>query len=186
LQMQQIDSFEDANEVSSVCCDEDTTTRGYDGEGYASSECSTLLNGTNEQQGRRHSNTFADGRLTVDETVALTHSRPVSSPVCSRLLPRRNMLKKKTCECALIQYQREKLHKPRRPLFDSSTYGRRPDTSCIVTSALSSDQYSSSMVAVCANGAVSRHARIAVSQAKLAFARGQRATDVEIFLEGFT
>ncbi|KAF3043017.1 hypothetical protein E8E11_000110 [Didymella keratinophila] len=35
LQMQQIDPFEDANEVSSVPCDEDAAARDYDGEGYA-------------------------------------------------------------------------------------------------------------------------------------------------------
>jgi hypothetical protein len=186
-QMHQVDPFEDENEVSSVCCDDDATARGYDGEGYASSECSTLLDGTDEQRERSHSNTCAEVRLTVDETTALTHSRSsLSPPVCSPLQPRHDMRKKKTCECALIQYQREKLHSSRRPLFDSSSYGRRPDISCIVTSALSSDQYSNSMVAVCANDAVSRHARIAVSQAKIAFARGQRATDVDMFLEGLT
>jgi hypothetical protein len=186
MQMQQVDPFGDANEVSSGCYAEDATVRDYDGEGYASSECSTLLNGNNQQQGRRHSGILSDVRLTVDESAAMTHSRPLSSPVCSALLPRRNMPKNKTCECALIQYQHEKLLKPRRSMFDSSSYGRRPDISRIVTSALYGDQYSGSIVAVCANGAVSRHVRTAVSQAKVAFARGQRATDVEIFVEGFT
>lgn len=186
MQMQQVDPFEDANEVSSVCCDEDATVQGYEGEGYASSECSTLLNGTDEQPKRRPSNTLSDGCLTVDETAASNQARLLSSPIFSPLLPRRSMSTRKTCECALIQYQHEKLHKPRRTLFDSFSYGRRPDISRIVTSALIHDQYSSSIVAVCANGAVSRHARIAVSQAKLAYARGQRATDVKIFVEGYS
>ncbi|KAF3044619.1 hypothetical protein E8E12_004083 [Didymella heteroderae] len=184
--LEEMQMHEDANEISSVCCDEDATVRGYEGESYASSKCSTLLNGTSEQQEHRRSNTFSDVRLTVKETVALNRSRQLPTPVHSPLLPRRNMPNKQTCECALIQYQHEKLHRPRRSLFDSSSYGRRPDISYVVTSVLNSDQYSDSIVAVCANGAVSRQARTAVSRAKLAFARAQRATDVEIFVEGFS
>ncbi|KAF1924387.1 uncharacterized protein M421DRAFT_95481 [Didymella exigua CBS 183.55] len=186
MKMKQVDPFEDANEISSVYSGEDGTVEGYEGEGYASSEIGTLLNGANNQEDRRHSNTFSSVRLTVDETAALNLSRPLSSPVRSRLLPGRHELEQKPCECALIQYQRGKLQKPGRPIFDRCSYGRRPDTSYIITSALNSDQHSRSIVAVCANSVVSRHARKAVSEANTAFARGLRATDVEIFIEEFS
>lgn len=186
MQMQQADSFEDANKVSPISCDENATLRNYDGGGYSSSECSTLLDGVNHHQARRHSNTLSDVRLIVDQGAALTDSRSLPSPACSLVLPFGKLPKKNICGCALIQYQYDKLLNARRFLFDKVSCGKRPDITYIVGSALCSDQYSSSIVAVCANVAVTRHARTAVSQTKLAFARGQRATDVEIFVEGFS
>lgn len=186
MQMKQVHPFEDANEVSSNYGGDNGTPANYEGEGYGGSETSTLLNGTNEQQDSRHSSTYFDVRLTVDETAAFNQSRPLSSPIRSPLLPRPTRPEKKTCQCELLQYQRKKLRRSTQSLFGIISYGRRPDVSRIITSALNSDQHSGSMVAVCANGAISRQATTTVSQAKLAFARGQRATDVEIFAEGFS
>jgi hypothetical protein len=187
MQMKEIDPFHDAYEVSSNYSNnngDDNTIAAYEGEGYASSETSTLLNGATDLQGRGHSNTFSDVRLTIDETEALNESRRLSSPVSSPMLSRE--APKRTCQCALIQYQRQKLHKSAKTSFDSISYGLRPDISQIVTSAVNKHQHSRSMVAVCANRAVTRQVNKAVSAVKLAFARGQRATDVEIFTEEFS
>ncbi|KAF2624431.1 hypothetical protein BU25DRAFT_348270 [Macroventuria anomochaeta] len=184
MQMKEVDPFEDAYELSSTYSNNEGAVRAYEGEGYACSETSTLLNGANGQQDQRNSNTFSEVRLTMDETAALNQSRPLPSPVRPPLLPREKP-KMKTCQCALVQYQRHKLHKSIKSSFESSSYGVRPDISRIITSAVNVDQRSKSMVAVCANSAVSVQTNKAVSQVKLAFARGQRATDVEIFTEGF-
>ena len=185
MQMKEIDPIEDADKGSSTYGDDYGATAAYEGEGYASSETSTLLNGANQQQEGRHSNTFSDIRLTIDETAVLNHSRPLSSPVRSPLLPR-NTVPEKTCQCALVQYQRQKLNKPVKPLFDITFYGARPDISRIVTSAVSNDSHHSSMVAVCANSAVAKQVNHAVARAKRAFASGQRAADVDVFTEGFS
>jgi hypothetical protein len=186
MQMKQVDPFADVYEVASVCGDQDATVENYENESYAASEDSTLLNGTRHQQERRNSYAFSNVRLTVDGTAALNRARPLSSPVHSPLVPRRLVPEIRPCECTLVQYQREKLQNSTRPSFDSCSYGKRPDISYIITSALHNHQHSKSIVAVCANGAVSRHARTAVSQAKIAFGRAQRPTDIEIFVEGFS
>ena len=186
LQMKGVDPFEDAYEVDSRTDDEDGTVITYEGEGYANSETSTLLNGADDLNDRQQHSTFSGGvSLTTDRTTELTQSRPLSSPIRSPLLPRNKKPEKKPCQCALVQYQRQKLHKSAKSSFDNVSYGERPDVSRMITLAMNK-QHSKSMVAVCANSAVSSQANKAVSQAKFAFARGQRATDVEIFTEGFS
>ena len=186
-QMKELDPFQDAYEVNSNYSNnnyDNNAGAAYEGEGYASSESSTLLNDTNEQQEQRHSDTPSDVRLTTDETTGLSESRPLSSPIHSPLLPKRNS--ETTCQCALLQYQRQKLHHSAKTSFDSTSFGTRPNIAHTVISAINSDQHKNSMVAVCANSAVSRQVNKAVSAAKFAFARGQRATDVEVFTEGFS
>ncbi|KAJ4987816.1 transmembrane metalloreductase [Stagonosporopsis vannaccii] len=184
MQMKEFDPFADVNEVGSRCS-EDKAIGTYEGGGYASSETSTLLDEANVQQSQRDSKSFSEVRLTSDETMALNLPRPLSSPVLSPLLLRDTRPQEKACQCTLIQYQRQKLHKPRRPWFGSTSYATRPDISRLVTSAVNNDPHYKSMVATCANGGVSREVSSAVSAAKFAFARGLRPTIVDIFTEGF-
>jgi hypothetical protein len=186
LKMQELDPFVDAYEVSSNDSKDDNTAVTYEGEGYASSETSTLLEASRDGDNARQSNNFSDVRLTLDESAALNRERPLPSPLRTPLLPRDAPSRKNTCRCALIQYQRQKLQQSAKPCFDSTSYGTRPDITNFISSAVNSDPHNKSMVAVCANSEVSRQANKAVSKAKLAFARGQRATNVEIFTEGFS
>ncbi|KAJ4321330.1 ferric-chelate reductase Frp1 [Neodidymelliopsis sp. IMI 364377] len=187
LKMQELDPFVDAYEVGSSCSKDDNAAATYEGEGYASSETSTLLEVPRDGDEVRQSNNFSDVRLTLDESATLNRERPLPSPLRTPLLPlESSKKKKKTCQCALIQYQRQKLQKSTKPYFNSASYGARPDINHLILSAANSDQHTKSMIAVCANSEVSRQANKAVSKAKLAFARGQRATDVEIFAESFS
>ncbi|XPS79616.1 ferric-chelate reductase Frp1 [Ascochyta lentis] len=185
LQMKEIDPFVDSYETSSIYSKDGDRIGPYEGEGYAPSETSTLLDGGNDEQSGRLSNTFSEVRLTFDETAALNVTRPLPSPMRSPLLPRQKP-SERTCQCMLSQYQRRKLHAPTKLSFDSISYGVRPNIARIISGVVEHDQQNGTMVAVCANNAVSRLANKAVSQAKLAFARGQRATDVEVFTEGFS
>ncbi|KZM21608.1 oxidoreductase [Ascochyta rabiei] len=185
LQMKEIDPFVDTYDASSIYSKDGDRAGPYEGDGYAASETSTLLDGGNDEQSGRPSNTFSEVRLTFDETAVLDVTRPLSSPLQSPSLPRRKP-SQKTCQCALVQYQRRKLRDPAKSSFDSTSYGVRPDIARIISGVVESDQHDKLMVAVCANNSVSRQANKAVSQAKFAFARGQRATDVEVFTEGFS
>lgn len=185
LQTDEVNPFMDAYEVNSNYSIDDNKAGPYEGEGYAASETSTLLNVDIDDQSRRQNDTFPEPQRTVDETVALNVSRPLSSLVRSPLIPRHKPLEK-TCQCALVQYQRRKLQTSAKSSFDSTSYGARPNIARIINCAVDRDQHNNSMVAVCANAAVTRQANTAVSQAKLAFASRRRATDVAIFTEGFS
>lgn len=184
MQMKEVDPFTDVNEVTSTYSNDDAVA-AYEGDGYAGSETSTLLDGTENQQSQRHSKSFSDVRLTSDETAALNQPRPLSSPILSPVLPREIEPEERLCQCALVQYQRQKLHGFRRPYFGTTYYAARPDVWRIVSLEVNSDPHSRSMVATCANRGVSRQVEKAVSEAKFAFARGQRPTIVEAFTEGF-
>ena len=186
MQMKDVDPFVDAHKVSSDYTDESETIGTYEGGGYAGSEASTLLNGANDMVGKRESNTFSEVRLTIDETAALNAVRPTSSPHHSPFPFCDKKSQKKTCQCTIVQYQRQKLYNPAKPSFDTITYGARPNITSVVTSALNNSQQRKSMVATCTNSSVLMQANKAVSNAKLAFARGKRAMDVEIFSENFS
>lgn len=185
MEMKDVDPFEDSYKVSSEYSNGEYAVPGYEGEGYASSETSTLLNGANEQHNMCSSATSSDGRRSMDESAELNTVRLVAPPVRSPLLPRQPPAARK-CQCTLVQHQRRKLHASSKQTFDSTSHGGRPDISRIITSAVNNNQHSRTMVAVCANGAVARQATRAVSQAKLAFAKRRRATDVAIFTEGLS
>lgn len=186
MKMKEIDPFEDSSETSSVYDIGDIIADGHEGDGYANSETSTLLNGVDGRQQHQSGNSLFELPPDADSTSTQSQARSLSSPIYSPLLPRHILPEKHKCECAVVQYERRKLHGSGRSSFDNCSYGRRPDISGIVTSALNSNQHSRPIVAVCANNSLSRHVRTAVSHAKLAFARGQRATDVAIFNEGFS
>ncbi|KAJ8117972.1 hypothetical protein OPT61_g954 [Boeremia exigua] len=186
MQMKEVDPFDDGNEVKSAYENNDVITAAYEGEGYASSETSTLLDGAVAEQSVRGSKTFSEVRLTMDDTAVLNQSRPLSSPVHSPLLPKKTEPKGNICQCALVQYQRQKLYNSGKSLFASTSYAARPDIKRIVTSAVNDNPHCTSMVAACANSMVSREVSQAVSDARFSFARGQRPTDVELFTEGFS
>lgn len=183
MQMKETAPFADVDQVSSKY--DDNTVAAYEGDGYASSDTSTLLDGGQAPKSPRHDESFSEIRLTSDETASLNQPRALSSPVLSPLLARTAKPKEKACQCALVQYQRRKIREPRRPCFGSISYAMRPDVSRIVTLSVNSDPHCRSMVATCANGGVSRRVNAAVSKAKLAFSRGRRPTTVESFTEGF-
>ncbi|KAH6629866.1 hypothetical protein C7974DRAFT_194711 [Boeremia exigua] len=185
MQMKDIDPFEDANQVDTAHVDDDNTVAPYDGEGYASSETSTLLDVAGSPQSYRRSKSLSEVSLTMDETAALNQAQPLPSPVRSPLLPHTKKPDEKLCQCALLQYQRQKLRKSSSSSFGSTSYGSRPDILRIVTSAVNDDPHCKSMVAACANSAVSRQVSKAVSKARFAFARGQRPTNIDTFTEGF-
>ena len=186
MQMEQADPFADGNDVSLTYNDDEIAVRTYEGEGYASSETSTLLDGTDFEHTQHPNKSFLDVRLTMDEGAALDGARPLLNPVRSPLLPRKTTVEKKLCQCALVQYQCQKLNRPSKSPFNSISYGSRPDILRTVATAVNDSQYSGAMVATCANAAVSGQVHQAVSEARFAFARGQRATDVEVFTEGFS
>lgn len=187
MQMEQADPFADANDVNLTYNDDDIAVRTYEGEGYASSETSTLLDGTDFEHTQHPNKSFSDVDLTTDEGVAFDGARPLLNPARSPLLPRKMVtVDKKLCECALVQYQCQKLNRPSKSPFNSISYGSRPDIQCTVSTAVNDSQYGRAMVATCANAMVSRQVHEAVSEARFAFARGQRATDVEVFTEGFS
>ena len=186
MQMEQADPFADENDVSLTYNDDDIAVRTYEGEGYASSETSTLLDGTDFEHTQHPNKSFLDVRLTMDEGAALDGARPLLNPVRSPLLPRKATVEKKLCQCALVQYQCQKLNRPSKSPFNSISYGSRPDILRTVATAVNDSQFSRAMVATCANAAVSGQVHQAVSEARFAFARGQRATDVEVFTEGFS
>lgn len=187
LQMKEADPFVDAYEVSSACSKDDDKTGAYEGDGYAASEASetsTLLNGDHNEQLGPQNHTLSGTRQTANETAAQNVAPPCSSLVRSPLLPRYKSVNE-ACQCALVQYQRKKLQRSARSIFNTTTYGTRPDITRIVKCAVNRNSHRRSMVAVCANGGVSRQANKAVSESKFTFARGERAADVEFFTEGF-
>ncbi|KAF3005948.1 hypothetical protein E8E13_010130 [Curvularia kusanoi] len=184
MQMKQADPFADANEIPLAYNEEATTT--YESDGYASSETSTLLDGTDVEHNQPSGKSFLNDHLAVDGNTTSDGLRPLLSPVRSPLLPRKPILDKKLCQCALVQHQYQKLNKSGKSPFNIISYGVRPDVLHAVRTAVGDSQYSKSMVAACANVAVSKQVKQAVSEARIAFARGERATDVEIFTEGFS
>lgn len=186
MQMKDVNPFVDAHKVSSDYSCESEIVGTCEGEGYSSSEASTLLNGANYTLNKRQSNTFSEVRLTIDETTALNAARPILSPLHSPFIPCDTKPQKETCQCALVRYQRQKLCHPTKPSFDIIEYGVRPNITAIIQSAVDNNQQRESMVATCTNNSVLRQANEVVSHAKFAFARGKRATDVKIFSENFS
>lgn len=186
LEMMQGDPFADSDVVSLDLKDDTNITTTYKDEDYASSETSTLLNEAEAQSDERPSRSFSDVRSTVDEATALNGSGQYLPPVRSPLLPRSTNTGKSSCQCALIQHQRQKLSRSGKSPFDSISHGIRPDISYILSAVASDSQHRSSMVAACANDAVSRQVNEAVAGARLAVARGHRQTDIEVFTEGFS
>ncbi|KAJ4345109.1 ferric-chelate reductase Frp1 [Ascochyta clinopodiicola] len=63
LQMKEIDPFVDAYETSSTYSKDGNKVGSYEGEGYASSETSTLLDGGSDEQSGRPSNTFSEAKF---------------------------------------------------------------------------------------------------------------------------
>lgn len=186
MRMKDPDRFVDAYEANSVYSYADDKAAFYEDQIDASSESSTLLDRPDEAHDESKNDASSVLCLTPDRIAAHNTAQRLPSPIRSPHLRHDALPKKQACQCALVQYQRRNLGRSAKSSFDSTTYGLRPDISRIISAAIDEHQHSKLMVAICANKSVSIQANKAVSRAKMAFARGQRAKDVEIFTEGFS
>ncbi|KAF2134068.1 hypothetical protein P153DRAFT_381240 [Dothidotthia symphoricarpi CBS 119687] len=146
-------------------------------------ETSTLVDRHEMLDDNRYSNVH----WMPDENTALEDSRPLSSPIRTPAAPRMQVETPKSCQCALIQFQREKLKPKKKTIsFKDVSHGQRPDIPYLLrTYAPRTIDDTRSMVAVCSNTAIAMQAKDTVSKINMDFALGRRKAGVEIFVEGF-
>ena len=85
MRMEQADPFADADDVSLTYNDDEIAVRTYEGESYASSETSTLLDGTDFGHTHHPNKSFLDVRSTMGEGAALDGEEAL--PMRTRAIP---------------------------------------------------------------------------------------------------
>ncbi|KAJ4370759.1 ferric-chelate reductase Frp1 [Neocucurbitaria cava] len=151
------------------------------------SEISTLVDseGEDEPEEDPFSDAYAtDARDTACQPLL---PPPPSSPLQRAPTVVHQAPQSESCQCAVIQHQRQKLHSFTRHYDTVITrhFSTRPDIAHILSDAVSRTSTGDTMVAVCANASIARDVRNTVAKMNIDFALGRRANSVEVFIEGF-
>ncbi|EAT88611.2 hypothetical protein SNOG_03406 [Parastagonospora nodorum SN15] len=153
-----------------------TKLDGYDSSEETASEGGTLIDGGDHDNWEDDEDPFSDGHATGHDDAY----RPLPEP--RREAP--VIEDASRCQCALIQHQRRKLSTRERNVEHiTQRHGSRPDMKRMLgTMSLSASDRT--MIAVCANGDVTKTVQAATARINKDFALGRRKGRVDVHIEG--
>ncbi|KAH4196981.1 hypothetical protein HBH92_063680 [Parastagonospora nodorum] len=153
-----------------------TKLDGYDSSEETASEGGTLIDGGDHDNWEDDEDPFSDGHATGHDDAY----RPLPEP--RREAP--VIEDASRCQCALIQHQRRKLSTRERNVEHiTQRHGSRPDMKRMLgTMSLSTSERT--MIAVCANGNVTKTVQAATARINKDFALGRRKERVDVHIEG--
>jgi hypothetical protein len=155
-----------------------TEMDGYDSSEETASEEGTLIDEENDDSWEEDEDPFSDTHATRNDDAY----RPLPPP--RQQIPTSEDEETSICQCALIQHQRRKLNvKEKNVEHITQRHGSRPEIERML-GAIALSTGGRTMIAVCANGEVTRRVQSVTARMNKEFALGRRKGRVDVHIEG--